>query len=800
MVAPHPQQSSASAHIARGITAFNWTRTLEVLSDPSLDPLFWRAERLGSPSAWWAHVPFAHWIVCATAPRLLVELGTHTGVSYAAFCQAVLREGLATLCRAVGTWRGDQRVGTYSDEALEELRRFHDERFGAFSTILQCTFDDALESIEGGSVDLLHVNGLHTYEAVRHNFESWLPKLSSQAVVMFHDINERGVRRFWAELTQRYPTFEFLHGQGLGVLAAGEQPPAPIAALCKLTEPTAVALVRKRFTLLGERWVIDARERTLLQEVEGFCLARARQDEAARSDKNATLLRDENARRVTVLEREMAAILTRAEREIAAAISRSARAEAFSQRTKGTIAALADHASELEANLAQIRAEHDSVLASTAWRLTWPVRVIGQRIPYRLRRTMRVTAEFGWWTLTMRLPRKLRDRRETLEFRRDGSAASDADLAVSARQPAGPAPLPASAVISPVKLQLDLHVASGSSLVYISGQPDTPGHHYRVVRPVETAASLGACASWMRVEEIATKLQEIMAADVLVIWRAPWEDRIAAAVSAARKGGAKVVFDVDDLTIAPELAQLDVIDGIRTQHLNVEAIRDYYARMRRTMTAADLCITTTEELAQEIRRTLVPAIVLPNGLDHMTIAASRIAARRRRAKGPEDELVRIGYAGGSRTHQRDFALCAEAVATVLRTRPECRLVAFRLSDRSTALNIDEFPALRGLEDRIEWRDFVPLERLPDEMARFDVNLAPLEVGNRFCEAKSELKLFEAALVDVPTIASPTGPYRRAIRHGRTGFLAATSGDWYEALTQLINDASMRAPDSTGSAA
>jgi len=111
---------------------------------------------------------------------------------------------------------------------------------------------------------------------------------------------------------------------------------------------------------------------------------------------------------------------------------------------------------------------------------------------------------------------------------------------------------------------------------------------------------------------------------------------------------------------------------------------------------------------------LMPAIVLPNGLDHTTIAASRLAARRRRARGPEDELVRIGYAGGSRTHQRDFALCADAVAAMLRTRPECRLVAFRFSDRSAALDIDEFPALRGLEDRIEWRDFVPLERLPDE--------------------------------------------------------------------------------------
>ena len=155
MNTPDPQQSSTSGHIAeldeqRGITAFAWTRTLEVLSDPCLDPLFWRAERLGSPSAWWQHVPFAHWIVCATAPRILVELGTHTGVSYAAFCQAVVRERLATRCHAVDTWRGDPQAGTYGDEVLDELRSFHDEQFGAFSTLLQCTFDDALDQSKTG--------------------------------------------------------------------------------------------------------------------------------------------------------------------------------------------------------------------------------------------------------------------------------------------------------------------------------------------------------------------------------------------------------------------------------------------------------------------------------------------------------------------------------------------------------------------------------------------------------------------------------------------------------------------------
>ncbi len=86
---------------------------LDALVSPSLDPLFWRAERLGIASAWWQHVPFGHWVVRATRPRSLVELGTHTGVSYSAFCQAVARSHLDTRCYAVDTWRGDPQAGIY---------------------------------------------------------------------------------------------------------------------------------------------------------------------------------------------------------------------------------------------------------------------------------------------------------------------------------------------------------------------------------------------------------------------------------------------------------------------------------------------------------------------------------------------------------------------------------------------------------------------------------------------------------------------------------------------------------------
>jgi O-antigen biosynthesis protein len=107
------------------------------------------------------------------------------------------------------------------------------------------------------------------------------------------------------------------------------------------------------------------------------------------------------------------------------------------------------------------------------------------------------------------------------------------------------------------------------------------------------------------------------------------------------------------------------------------------------------------------------------------------------------------------------------------------------------LDVLEFPGLAAQADRIEWRDTVGLAELPNELARFDINLAPLEIGNPYCEAKSELKYFEAALADVCTVASSTEPMASAIRHRETGMLADSSEAWYEALKLLVGDSELR---------
>jgi hypothetical protein len=187
---------------------------------------------------------------------VLVELGTHTGVSYCAFCQAIEHLGLPTRAYAIDTWAGDPHNGPNGPEILEEMRSYHGAHYASFSRLVQSTFDEALDHFSDGSIDLLHIDGYHTYEAVKHDFESWLPKLSERGVILFHDINVRehtyGVWKLWEELKPQYPHFEFLHEYGLGVLGVGRSHPAPLEALFAAS-PDDQMLVRSLYCVLGQR-------------------------------------------------------------------------------------------------------------------------------------------------------------------------------------------------------------------------------------------------------------------------------------------------------------------------------------------------------------------------------------------------------------------------------------------------------------------------------------------------------------------------------------------------------------------
>jgi len=230
-------------------------------------PSFWLPDFL-IRSTWIEQAPFAFWLTSALRPRSFVQLGIGDGCSYFAICQAIRRLQLETLCHAVGISVGDEHVG----EALRQVRQYHDSHYADFSRLVHAPIEEALAPIPDASVDLLHLDldRGHGREVGKADFEIWVPKLSSRAVVLFHGIHARehdpSVRRLWDQLKIQYPSFEFLHGRGLGIIGFGDALPGEVQPLLALGDSAAAVEIRQAYSRLGGSLVALLERETIAAE------------------------------------------------------------------------------------------------------------------------------------------------------------------------------------------------------------------------------------------------------------------------------------------------------------------------------------------------------------------------------------------------------------------------------------------------------------------------------------------------------------------------------------------------------
>ena len=183
--------------------------------------------RIYGVGAWTSHLHFAYDLVATLKPALLVELGVDRGESYFAFCQSAAENQTGTRCFGIDTWRGDQHAGGYDETTFAQVSEHNRANYESFSTLMRSGFDDALSQFESDSIDVLHLDGLHTEAAVRHDVDSWLPKLRPGGILLLHDVDVRskefGVWKVWAELQARGRSWTFHDGPGLAVW---QKPPA----------------------------------------------------------------------------------------------------------------------------------------------------------------------------------------------------------------------------------------------------------------------------------------------------------------------------------------------------------------------------------------------------------------------------------------------------------------------------------------------------------------------------------------------------------------------------------------------
>ena len=188
---------------------------------------------------WAGHRAFAYDYVMNRRPSCIVELGSHYGCSAFAFLQAMKDGGINGSFYAVDTWQGDSFTkNDYREDICGQYKEIQDACFsgqdsssGPDAHMLRMTFDEASRLFADASIDLLHIDGSHMYEDVKHDFLTWKSKVRRDGAIFFHDIAEEemfgevlGSHVFWKELKEEYSlTLEFPFSLGLGVLFFDEE-------------------------------------------------------------------------------------------------------------------------------------------------------------------------------------------------------------------------------------------------------------------------------------------------------------------------------------------------------------------------------------------------------------------------------------------------------------------------------------------------------------------------------------------------------------------------------------------------
>jgi glycosyltransferase involved in cell wall biosynthesis len=324
----------------------------------------------------------------------------------------------------------------------------------------------------------------------------------------------------------------------------------------------------------------------------------------------------------------------------------------------------------------------------------------------------------------------------------------------------------------------------GLRTLFVSGI-DGDTRRYRCFHQQEQLAMQGIDTGF-RESDDPQLLVDVLDYDVFILHRVPHSRLIGTVIDVARLRGKPVVCETDDLVFAPEL--YDRIGFVDT--LSPEDARQFHDDLRlhaETFQRCDCVLTTTDFLAREARDRGKPAYVNRNAPSQEMIRISELALASRRQNeeegGQEVHPLVVGYFSGTGSHNRDFRVITEPLIWMLETYPQTWL--------HISGNLELASAFAPYGDRIRRAPYVDWRELPYLIARVDVNLAPLEQDNPFCRAKSENKFVEAALVGVPTIASPVEALEFAITDAEDGLLARTPEEWQDALGALIDSPSRR---------
>lgn len=186
----------------------------------------WHKYLGGFKSAWEGHILYIYNQIPVWEPKTIVELGVYFGHSLATMAESCLDNKLDTQLYGIDHFMGDEHSGKFGSE-VEDIATSCLSVYPNV-TLIKKSFNRALEDWkkrDNTQIDLLHIDGRHFYEDIKEDFENWCRFVPKGGYIILHDTQvtsrEFGVKKYFAELREKYPEWEFSErtvSNGLGII------------------------------------------------------------------------------------------------------------------------------------------------------------------------------------------------------------------------------------------------------------------------------------------------------------------------------------------------------------------------------------------------------------------------------------------------------------------------------------------------------------------------------------------------------------------------------------------------------
>lgn len=328
------------------------------------------------------------------------------------------------------------------------------------------------------------------------------------------------------------------------------------------------------------------------------------------------------------------------------------------------------------------------------------------------------------------------------------------------------------------EVRLQKLLQTGKKVVYIKNQFDNSTFRYRCFNVVQAMCGQKEyVVTYFLSSEIPSIYKFLRNIDILVLQRAMWDLNIENIISSASNLSIPVVYDVDDLIINPKYVPLYLnnLGIINKSDISFDVHFNFASKYFSVAEKCDSFIATNKFLGDILEKDFSKSVhIIPNFLNKQQEYHS-LQIREKRIE--DNSRFAMGYFSGSPSHFKDFSIL---VTDIKRFFKKYKNVFLKIVG-----HIDIPEELEEFKDRINQVPFVSYEELQYEIGEVDVNLVPLQ-ENLFNNCKSELKYFEAGIVNVISICSPTYVYNQIIDEGINGYIAR-DGEWFDKLDYVYRN-------------